>query len=62
MPIDRVTMAAPQASTCSMESLWEVVEVVAECIGRLYRNLHALAGVGLILPMLIFRPIDVRQA
>jgi hypothetical protein len=45
-----------------MESLWEVVEVVAECIGRLYRNLHALAGVGLILPMLIFRPIDVRQA
>jgi len=42
-----------------MESLWEVV---AECIGRLYRNTDALAGVGLNFPMLIFRPIDVRQA
>jgi hypothetical protein len=42
-----------------MESLWEVG---AECIGRLYRNLDALAGVGLNCPMLVFPSIDAQRA
>src|SRR5512139_3606840 len=55
MPMDRVTMAAPQARTWSIESLRGAVED----IGRLYPNPAGFAAAG---PLLFLAPFDDRCA